>query len=446
MKKFIEQFGLIFFGIFLGTSVVCGVANAASFPDVGERHVNYDAVEYLKKKDIVQGYPDGTFGPDKPIKRSEAMKIIVKSFELDHSKNYEEIFSDVKKGNWFFSFVMAGHDAGFIQGYTDGTFGPAKQVKLSETLKIAIGAAGVNIPESMDEDVFADVEKDNWLAPYAFFAREKNIVLANGEGKILPGTEMTRGAFSEIVYRTMTVVENEEKEFPIYEKWATYQGVDLPFEMRYDADNWEIIKNPLNVIFFNPDEANQQFSSSKIYPNSAKLEVNIDKNEAKYPVAIYFNNIKELFPNAEYTEFTWNDFKSLEVLYPEERIVDWYIYLDGGAVLAVYTQYGDGPESFLFPQVIKAMLSTFKYREVPLDFKKNYEAVLAAVFANILVEGKGMQMLNNLPDKKIIETDSIGVGTGPVDYYYSDGVNHTFKYERAGDVILDKRQGKTSEF
>ena len=56
------------------------------------------------------------------------------------------------------------------------------------------------------------------------------------------------------------------------------------------------------------------------------------------------------------------------------------------------------------------------------------------------------QLLNSLPDKVIIETDTIGVGTGPVDYYYSDGVNYTFKYERAADLILDTREGKTSAF
>jgi hypothetical protein len=63
-----------------------------------------------------------------------------------------------------------------------------------------------------------------------------------------------------------------------------------------------------------------------------------------------------------------------------------------------------------------------------------------------MVEKKGMETLNLLPDKTIIETDAIGVGTGPVDYYYSEDVNYTFKYERKSDVILDKKVGKTSAF
>jgi len=113
MKNIIRQFGFIVLGVFM----IPAIANAASFPDVGTDHPNYDAVEYLKEKGIVQGYGDGTFGPEKPIKRSEAMKIIVKSFDLDSDKDYEEVFPDVKKDNWFFPFVMAGKEAGFIQGY-----------------------------------------------------------------------------------------------------------------------------------------------------------------------------------------------------------------------------------------------------------------------------------------------------------------------------------------
>ena len=57
-----------------------------------------------------------------------------------------------------------------------------------------------------------------------------------------------------------------------------------------------------------------------------------------------------------------------------------------------------------------------------------------------------METLDMLPDKTIISTDTIGVGTGPVDYYYSEGLDYTFKYERFADVILDSREGKTSAF
>ncbi|MFA7685981.1 MAG: S-layer homology domain-containing protein [Candidatus Gracilibacteria bacterium] len=444
MKNFIKQLVLVIFGLSLFANAQA--VSAATFSDVQGDNTYYDAVEYLKEKDIINGYNDGTFGPDKAINRAEATKIITKAFKIDTTKDYEESFPDVKKANWFFTFVMAGKEDGFIKGYDDGTFQPAKQVKLSETLKMVLSAGKVELSKEVTTDVFMDVKEEDWVAIYALYAREHNILLADKEGNIYPGKEMTRGAFAEIIYRTMVVLENNGKEFPIYKNWTTYEGIDLPFEMKYDSEIWEIIKTPHDVIFFNPDEDNNQFSAARIYPNSAKVEVTIDENEAKSSAEVYFNDIKSYFPDAKYTEFTWDKFKALEVLYSDEKIVDWYIYLDSDYVLAVYAQYGEGPESYRSPILIQAMLSTLKYKEVDLNVDDNSEELLATIFKNILVEGKGMQMLNTLPDKIIIETDSVGVGTGAVDYYYSEGVDYTFKYERESDVILDKRKGKTSEF
>ncbi|MFA6918003.1 MAG: S-layer homology domain-containing protein [Candidatus Gracilibacteria bacterium] len=400
----------------------------------------------MKTKEIVSGYEDGTFKPDNPINRAEAAKIIDKAFNIDTTKEYHEVFSDVKKDNWFFPFVMAGKEAGFINGYNDGTFQPTKQVKMSETLKMVLNASKAELPLRVTSTVFIDVQKDAWVAVYALYAREHNIVLADKEGKIYPDKEMTRGTFAEIVYRMMIVLGNNGKEFPIDGKWAAYDSPDSPFKMKFNAESWQIIQGKHDVVFFNPDEDRHQFSATRVYPNSAKIEVLVDKNSENLSDILYFENIKSSFPDANYQEFMWNNFKALEVLYPEKKIVDWYIYLNDGFVMVVYTQYGDGPESFRFPRIIKAMLGTLEYKDMEISFVEDYTETLATIFKNILVENKGIEMLSLLPDKTIIETDAIGVGTGPVDYYYSEGVNYTFKYERTSDVILDKRQGRTSAF
>ena len=49
-------------------------------------------------------------------------------------------------------------------------------------------------------------------------------------------------------------------------------------------------------------------------------------------------------------------------------------------------------------------------------------------------------------DLKLFETDTIGIGTGPVDYYYSALYDTTLKYERSSDTLLAMKQGKTWAF
>ncbi len=442
MKKILSLIAPSFLLIFLSTTGVF----AASYPDVGEDHLNYEAVEYLDDLDIINGYPDGTFKPEDPVNRAEAIKIIVGAFGVEKVEDAEEIFPDVPQGEWFFDFVMSGQKAGVLSGYPDGTFKPGATVNLAETLKMVVLAGKVDLPSTVEQKVFMDVNKDEWYAPHALFARDNNIVFSHDDGKLHAEDNMTRGAFAEVIYR-MLIVQETEEPFPLHLNWPEYASKNLPFKIRYDDSSWSVEENGKEVTFYSYDEALYQFSPWRSYPNGATVKVVLDENKGGLNSTQYFANLKLAFPNAKYTEFDLEGLAAMEVLYPEQRIVDWYLYMDSGKVLAIYTEFGNGGLAYLNQQVIKAMLSTFEYSEDTVtDAGDDYETLKSEIFANILMEGKGMEMIDKLPDSVIIETDTIGVGTGPVDYYYSEALNYTFKYERAADVILDKKEGKTSAF
>ncbi|MFA5948502.1 MAG: S-layer homology domain-containing protein, partial [Candidatus Gracilibacteria bacterium] len=359
--------------------------------------------------------------------------------------DYEILFPDVVKTDWFFKFVMAAKQSGIVKGYDDGNFKPANEVILSEALKMMLESAKAEIPTEVSDDLYSDVKKDDWFAPYFKIAKNANLVLADYEGKVYPQEKLTRARFAEIVYRMLKVIENGGKPYDIKENFLSYEGEDLPFKIKY-SDEFELIKENHAVTFFKKDHGNKQFSSVRTYPNSAKIVVTIDKNEDTLDQASYFDTIKKAFPDASYLDFTFNTFPALEVSYSGGRDVDWYIYLNSGYVLVAYTSYGSGPASFRYQQIIKNMMDSLEYKDMEVSFQEDYSGILSEIFANILVEKKGMESLNKLDDKIIFETDAIGVGTGAVDYYYSKNVDYTFKYERASDVILDKREGKTSAF
>lgn len=432
---------LLFFALFL---LLTSVAFAGSFPDVPKDHDNYGAIEYLESNGIINGYDDGTFRPDALVNRAEAVKIIVGAFGIDHEGSFDKKFPDVSSDQWFFPYVMAGYQAGLVQGYDSGYYKPGDPVNLAETLKIISIAADSSIPGAVDSNVFVDVPKDEWYAPFALYAREHNVVLSDDAGKLNANQDMTRAAFSEVIYRMKIVMENNEAEFPLHQNWPYFQGQSLPFKMKYDNSSWTVVDNGNEVAFYKPNTGYSQFSAIRTYPNSAKVIVAMDANSSRISKSQYFSNLKNAFPNAQYTEFNLGSFPAMEILYPEKRIVDWYVYLDDARVLAVYTEYGDGVLGYQLPRIIKSMLKTFEYS--PASGASSYENVLSNIFANLLIENKGMQLLNTLPDKLIIETDTIGVGTGPVDYYYSDAVDYTFKYERTADLILDTRQGRSTAF
>lgn len=52
----------------------------ANFSDVDPAHENYQAINYLQKTGVIQGYDDGTFRPAQLVNRAEAIKIIMLPF------------------------------------------------------------------------------------------------------------------------------------------------------------------------------------------------------------------------------------------------------------------------------------------------------------------------------------------------------------------------------
>ena len=254
---------------------------------------------------------------------------------------------------------------------------------------------------------------------------------------------------AEIVYRRLFMDDLGKNTFPLSTNWKFYAAKKLPFRMKVDP-TWKIIETENTLVFFKADLIYGQFDYFRVYPNTGKISFSVDPNESRFNRGDYFGKVKALFPGAEYKEFEINGYKALEVLYPEKRMVDWYIYLTDNRVMAIYTEYGNGILSLQLPRQIKAMIGSWEYstagNTTTTNTQLSDDQVLSKIFANVLVEGKGLEMLKLLDDKIIIETDSIGVGTGAVDYYYSSKMAYTFKYERSADVILAVQSGKTSSF
>lgn len=102
-----------------------------------------EKVNFLKEKGIIDGYPDGSLGLEKNLKRSEITKILVYSLG-DKNKAIElqgkEIpFSDVGKDYWANGVISyAKNNMNLISGYPEGTFKGEKNITNAELLKILV--------------------------------------------------------------------------------------------------------------------------------------------------------------------------------------------------------------------------------------------------------------------------------------------------------------------
>ena len=111
------------------------------FGDVPQSAWYYEAVTALAAEEVLTGYENGTFMPDKKISRAELASIVIR-FDGQSAGGNEGAgngssagrFSDVPEGAWYADAVAAASGNGWITGYEDGTFRPAAQATRAESV------------------------------------------------------------------------------------------------------------------------------------------------------------------------------------------------------------------------------------------------------------------------------------------------------------------------
>lgn len=98
-------------------------------------------VEKLQYIGVIAGYPDGTFKPANPIRRSEIAKIVVVCKKI--ADRAQELmgptqFPDVAADHWARGFINAAVETEIIKGYTDGEFKPDRDVTYAEALTMLV--------------------------------------------------------------------------------------------------------------------------------------------------------------------------------------------------------------------------------------------------------------------------------------------------------------------
>ena len=110
------------------------------FPDVPSTKHFAEAVNELAARNIIGGYPDGTFKPGNSITRGQAAAIIVKMIKLDMNHVKNPGFKDVSTANGYYKAIAALAEAGIIGGYEDGRYGPNDPVKRGQFASILVKA------------------------------------------------------------------------------------------------------------------------------------------------------------------------------------------------------------------------------------------------------------------------------------------------------------------
>ena len=113
---------------------------ASMFPDVAEDYWGKSAINFCVKNDILKGYDDGTFQPEKPITRQEAASILRNAFKLTESSS-ETFPDDSAISGWAKESVYIVKASGLMKGDAGtGNFRPTDTIIRAEAASIMMNA------------------------------------------------------------------------------------------------------------------------------------------------------------------------------------------------------------------------------------------------------------------------------------------------------------------
>jgi len=121
------------------------VAFASSFSDVADTSSYNKAIEVGVDLGLFKGYEDGTFKPEGEITRAEFAAIVVRLLGQEAQANGAKAstqFIDVPADHWAAGYVNIAVQAGVINGYGNGNFGPEDLVEYQDAITMMVRALG----------------------------------------------------------------------------------------------------------------------------------------------------------------------------------------------------------------------------------------------------------------------------------------------------------------
>ncbi|MFB2771511.1 family 10 glycosylhydrolase [Pelatocladus sp. BLCC-F211] len=192
------------------------VSTSTRFSDI-QNHWARAFIEALAQRQILNGYPNGTFRPDNSVTRAEFAAIITTVFNLPGKREYVP-FTDVPANHWAANAIQKAYEIGFLSGYPDRSFRPNNRIAKGDVLVSLVGGLGLSANVKADllpklPLIYNDASSIPEYAKNAVaIATRAGIVTNFPNVKILnPKVAATRADVAAIVYQALVYQDKAEK-------------------------------------------------------------------------------------------------------------------------------------------------------------------------------------------------------------------------------------------
>jgi len=178
------------------------------FTDLAASHWAAEAIRTLQQRDLISGYPDGSFQPDKSISRAEVISILNKVLQLPDADASPSAFNDVTPRDWFYGAVKNAVAASVVKGY-GSSFKPNEPVSRQELAVMLVNALGKTAEARTWQTAHSSFSDDasipEWSRGFIQLAVQKGLLKGYPDNSFHPQGSATRAETCMMIRNFLTV-------------------------------------------------------------------------------------------------------------------------------------------------------------------------------------------------------------------------------------------------
>ncbi|MBQ8523092.1 MAG: S-layer homology domain-containing protein [Clostridia bacterium] len=146
-------------------------------------------------------------------------QMLVSDLGLGGNSYDSEPFSDVKNTDWYGKYVTWAHKSGYVKGYPDGTFRPNDPVTREDAVTMIFRYAKFLGAYPLSEDKLSSFTDVGKVSDYAYYSLEifyrAGILNGKSSSRIAPKAYITRAEASKIILSLHNTVRKSAQDFEL---------------------------------------------------------------------------------------------------------------------------------------------------------------------------------------------------------------------------------------
>lgn len=203
------------------------VLRLIQFADVPEGYWAQQPIENTGTVGLVNGYPDGSFQPDRALTRAELATLLVRAKGLKvPERQARKIFKDVPPDFWASKYIEIAQNAGLVKGYPDKSFRPNNRITKAEGIAVLVRFDNIKLG-MVEEKPYWDVKESHWAAKYIQAAKDAGMLKFVERNQLNPKSNLSRAESVEMFSKT-NLAGNRINDLYTWERGFKREAIPIP--------------------------------------------------------------------------------------------------------------------------------------------------------------------------------------------------------------------------